>query len=258
MTARATTETASASDGLAPFPPSVSRFGPLMYDPVPAGALPILPRGVSLAPAMERTAARDRTEDGTAPEFVRGSELLASAYEFARLAHASQRTRGGNTPFIGHPVTVARQLDEADLSEELLAAALLHDVVESSAVGRAEVEERFGPEVARLVAVLSEDPEIEGYEARKRALRDQVERGGERPAAIYAADKLANLRDTREAYSRDPRRARDSFEVSLEVRVVLWREDLEMVERTAPKLPFLRLLRYELEGFEEDLETPRA
>lgn len=207
---------------------------------------------------MAQMAARGRTEtrDGAAPEFVRGSDLLARAYEMARRAHASQRTRGGDAPFIGHPVTVARLLHDADLAEELVAAALLHDVVENSAIEDAEVAERICPEVARLVAALSEDPAIGGYVRRKRALRDQVEEGGERAAVIYAADKLANLRDARKAFERDPAAALDRFEVPFEVRLGLWRGDLEMVERVAPELSFLRALRYELEALEETLSEP--
>jgi (p)ppGpp synthase/HD superfamily hydrolase len=206
---------------------------------------------------MARLAARGpATEDGAAPDFIRDSHLLARAYEFARRAHANQRKRGAEAPFIRHPVTVAELLHEADLPEELLAAALLHDVVENSEVGSAEVEERFCPEVARLVVALSEDPAIDGYESRKLALRDQVEEGGAGAVAIYAADKLANIRDAREAYRRDTEALRGRFEVSVEVRIELWRGDLEMVERTAPELGFLRALRYELEALEEALEEP--
>ena len=204
---------------------------------------------------MGQMAARGWTEakDGAAPEFARGSDLLERAYALARQAHASQRMRDRDAPFIGHPVTVAGLLHEAGFAEELVAAALLHDVVENSSVESAEVEERICPEVARLVAALSENPEIDDYEERKRALRDQVEGDGERAAAVYAADKLANLRETRRALERDPDRFRDRFPVPVEVRVKLWHGDLEMVERVAPGLPFLRALRYELEAFEDDL-----
>jgi (p)ppGpp synthase/HD superfamily hydrolase len=200
---------------------------------------------------MERTTARDRTEDGAAPDFVGGSDLVERAYEFARRAHATQRRRGDGSPFIGHPVTVARMLHESRLEEELIAAALLHDVVENTEVSAREVEERFGAEVARLVEALSEDPAISDYAMRKSALRDQVADSGQAAAAIFAADKLSNLCDMRAAYDRDSERSRDRFPVSPEVRLALWRGDLEMVERVAPNLPFLRRFRYELEAFEE-------
>jgi (p)ppGpp synthase/HD superfamily hydrolase len=207
-----------------------------------------------LPSAMEQTAARGRTEDGAAPEFVRGSDLLARAHEFAGHAHASQRRRD-DSPFIGHPVAVASLLDEAGQEEEVIAAALLHDVVENAGVGHGEVEERFGLEISRLVAALSEDPRICEFETRKLALRAQVEDAGERAAAIYAADKLANLRDLRTVYERDPERAEERLPAPVEVRLGLWRGDLEMVERLAPKLPFLRAFRYELEAFEDSRAT---
>jgi guanosine-3',5'-bis(diphosphate) 3'-pyrophosphohydrolase len=202
---------------------------------------------------MERSASRELIADAAAPAFARSSDLLARAYEFARRAHESQRKRGDGSPFIGHPVTVAGLLDEADQPEEVVAAALLHDVVENSGVARAEVEERFGAEVARLVTALSEDPRIRDYEDRKAALCDQVAEAGAPAAAIYGADKLANLRDARAAYDRDRGLSPGFFSVSAEVRLGLWRGDLEMVEGLAPKLPFLRSFRYELEAFEDAL-----
>ena len=48
-------------------------------------------------------------------------------------AHAGQvRNASGGRPYIDHPVAVAAQLVEHDFSDEVLAAALLHDVVEDS------------------------------------------------------------------------------------------------------------------------------
>jgi (p)ppGpp synthase/HD superfamily hydrolase len=205
---------------------------------------------------MERTAARDRTEDGAVPSFARDSDLLARAYDFARRAHGSQRRHGDGSPFIGHPVTVAQLLDDSGQPEEVVAAALLHDVVENSGVSEAEVEERFGGEVARLVAALSEDPRIDDYERRKVALRKQVEGAGSRAAAIYAADKLANLRDARAAYERDGRLSPDYFGARPDVRLGLWWEDLKMVQRRSPALALLHPFRDELEAVEDAYAEP--
>ncbi len=203
---------------------------------------------------MERAILQHGRDEGDAPAFLRGSERLERAYDFAGGAHASQRRRGDGSPYITHPVTVARLLDEAGEPEEVLVAALLHDVVEDTGTSRGEIAERFGEDVCRLVDALSEDPRVCEYEMRKSALRDQVEAAGPRAAAIYAADKLANLRDMRSAFERDGEAAAERFPAPVDLRLALWRGDLEMVERVAPALPFLRELRYELEAFEETAE----
>src|SRR5262245_50208119 len=64
-----------------------------------------------------------------APSFVFDSTLLQEAYELARSAHDDQRRRDGG-PYVGHPVGVALRLHEEGYGEQVLAAALLHDVVE--------------------------------------------------------------------------------------------------------------------------------
>ncbi len=62
------------------------------------------------------------------PEFARGSGLLEAAFEFAERSHHGPG-RAGDTD-IAHPVAVARLLSEAGFGEDVVAAALLHDVVD--------------------------------------------------------------------------------------------------------------------------------
>ena len=70
---------------------------------------------------------------------VERSELIGRALETARRAHAGQVRRGSNgRPFIDHPVAVAERLAEQRQRDEVLAAGLLHDVVEKS---ETEIEE---------------------------------------------------------------------------------------------------------------------
>ena len=77
-------------------------------------------------------------------------ELLEAAYEVASEAHEGQ-VRATGDPYIVHPLAVAEILAGYGLDAETLAAALLHDVVEDTAVDLREVERRFGAEVALLV-----------------------------------------------------------------------------------------------------------
>jgi (p)ppGpp synthase/HD superfamily hydrolase len=167
------------------------------------------------------------------PRFSSDSPLLEGAWEMARNAHHGPR-REGDTD-IDHPVAVAELLTEIGCDEQVVAAGLLHDVVEDTAISAAEVELRFGREVARLVTTMTEDDRIEPYEARKAEHRARIVRDRS-VAAIYAADKLAGARDMRD----DPNSVPDA-------QLHHYIATLMMLGRTHPDLPFLGELRRELE-----------
>ncbi len=76
--------------------------------------------------------------------------LIEKAYKFADRAHKGQ-TRASGEPFIEHSISVAAILVELGLPPAVLAAALLHDVVEDSTVSLKSVEKTFGPEVGLMV-----------------------------------------------------------------------------------------------------------
>ncbi|HEX5616351.1 MAG TPA: bifunctional (p)ppGpp synthetase/guanosine-3',5'-bis(diphosphate) 3'-pyrophosphohydrolase [Acidimicrobiia bacterium] len=76
--------------------------------------------------------------------------LIVSAYDVARDAHRDQVRRSGD-PYIAHPVGVATILADLGLDDVTLAAALLHDAVEDTAVTIPDLAERFGPDVAAIV-----------------------------------------------------------------------------------------------------------
>ena len=76
--------------------------------------------------------------------------LLEAAYNLAATAHASQARENGD-PYITHPLAVARILAGYRLDTATIATALLHDVVEDTGISLAELEKRFGSDIARLV-----------------------------------------------------------------------------------------------------------
>lgn len=121
------------------------------------------------------------------------SPLIETAGRFAREAHRGRR-RHGDTEF-EHPLAVARLLHGAGRREEVVAAGLLHDVVEDTDASLDELRERFGDPVAELVAAMTEDPGREPYETRKAEHRERVRAAGPEVAAIYLADKLATARE---------------------------------------------------------------
>lgn len=81
-----------------------------------------------------------------------------SAYRFASAAHGGigQRRKYTDEPYIVHPVAVAELVASVSHTEPMLAAALLHDVVEDTPVTVSEIEHAFGQQVAELVDWLTD------------------------------------------------------------------------------------------------------
>jgi (p)ppGpp synthase/HD superfamily hydrolase len=165
---------------------------------------------------------------------VERSDLVRKALAMAREAHAGQiRNASGGRPYIDHPVSVAERLAELDRDDEVLAAALLHDVVEDSALEVSHVRETCGERVAAIVDAMTDDEAIESYEERKREHRGRVEAAGADALAIYAADKLTNVEMLRDAYVKQGEAVAEELTVPLDVKLRVWEDDLAMVERRA-------------------------
>ena len=77
-------------------------------------------------------------------------DLLNRAYVFAMRAHGSQKRESG-APYFSHPLDVAGILTNYRLDGDTIITALLHDTIEDTEVSRVDIEEKFGPNVARLV-----------------------------------------------------------------------------------------------------------
>jgi (p)ppGpp synthase/HD superfamily hydrolase len=181
------------------------------------------------------------------------SPLVSEAFELARTAHAGQiRNGSGGRPYIEHPLAVGEQLAAHGYSDTILAAALLHDVVEESDTGVEQIRERFGDQVADLVAALTDAEEIESYTRRKQVHRADVEAAGRDALAIYAADKLANIRALRRVYGVQGEAVGEELKAPLDVKVEVWEADVELLRSVYADLAFLGELEEQLRGLEED------
>jgi guanosine-3',5'-bis(diphosphate) 3'-pyrophosphohydrolase len=153
--------------------------------------------------------------------------LVRRAYAFAEHAHRGQRRKDGQA-YISHPVRVARLLAERGYGEEVLAAALLHDVVEDTRATLPEVRQAFGVRVALLVECVSEDMSLPGAE-RKRAYREQVRLGPPDARAICAADKVCNIEDLRITAASGDHVALQRFHGGLHAQAQRFTAELEML-----------------------------
>jgi (p)ppGpp synthase/HD superfamily hydrolase len=112
----------------------------------------------------------------------------------------------------------------------VVAAALLHDVVEDTSVSLKDVRDRFGARVAELVASVTENHELPASE-RKRAYRDRLRRSSRAARAICAADKVCNIVDLHEAAS-STEDVLARFDGGLEGQVRQYTAALSMLEET--------------------------
>lgn len=126
--------------------------------------------------------------------------VLDKAIGFAARAHAGQVRKGTSTPYILHPLEAAAICATVTDDLEVLAAAVLHDVVEDTGISIDQVEEEFEARVADLVAGESEDkreglPAAETWRIRKEEVIEHI-RSAEDPGVkiICLGDKLSNMR----------------------------------------------------------------
>jgi len=127
-------------------------------------------------------------------ELAMDYKLFDKTLIFAARAHESGYRKGTDIPYIIHPVGVAMILLEASASDEVIAAALLHDVVEDTDITPAQIEQEFGPEIAQLVRSVSEPDRDAPWEDRKQHTIDKL-RYAPLPVKLLAcADKLHNIR----------------------------------------------------------------
>ena len=128
---------------------------------------------------------------------------------------------------------------------------MLHDVLEDTDTDPAELESRFGPRVADLVASLSDDPTIADETARKAALRRQVARAGAEAAAVFAADKVSKTRELRLRALAGPLSRSDRIKLDH------YRRSLAMLDERLPCHPLVTLLRRELLSLPPETTIPR-
>jgi GTP pyrophosphokinase len=168
-------------------------------------------------PAAPRGPRRQRTPNAIAvtPEAMRATlatlelELLErypsadmapveAAFEFAAAAHAGQKRASGE-PYVTHPLAVAAILAELGLDPVAVQAALLHDIPEDTEHTLADLEERFGEDVAHLVdgvTKLSKFSTLSHEEQQAESIRKMFLAMAEdiRVVLIKLADRLHNMR----------------------------------------------------------------
>lgn len=127
------------------------------------------------------------------------SPVVEHAVRLAAVAHKSQKRKSSGIPYIAHPLSVCLILMKAGFQEEsILAAAVLHDVVEDTELTIEELADLFSADVVQYVKEMTEEKET--HKGEKRSWRDRkqdhiqvMQQATLGARAIELADKLHNL-----------------------------------------------------------------
>ena len=173
---------------------------------------------------------------------IHDRQLIANAYNYAQSAHHGQKRRSGEDYFV-HCVEVAKILAEMNLDTSVIAASLLHDVIEDTPHTREDIQSTFGEEVARLVDGVTKldrvpldaehtskgrprDRDAEFLRKTLLAMDDDV-----RVILIKLADRLHNMRTLGHlSHEQQTRMARETLEIfaPLASRLGIWQMKWEL------------------------------
>jgi (p)ppGpp synthase/HD superfamily hydrolase len=123
-------------------------------------------------------------------------QRILAAARFAAEKHAQQKRKGAKgEPYFNHLLEVAEliAMSSAELDVELVMAGFLHDTVEDTGVTFLELEDRFGRDVAALVAEVTDDKSLTKEERKALQVQDAPKKS-DRVQTLKLADKISNLR----------------------------------------------------------------
>ena len=126
-------------------------------------------------------------------------KLLDQAILFATEAHKGQLRKGTNIPYILHPLEAATIVGTMTTDDEIIAGAVLHDVVEDTDATVEQIKALFGARVAGFVASESENkredlPAESTWKIRKQETLDHLKNAPIEIKMITLGDKLSNIR----------------------------------------------------------------
>jgi len=157
--------------------------------------------------------------------------LIEKATRIAVMAHQNQTRKGDNLPYIIHPFMVAMKLLKYGFSEETVAAALVHDVLEDTDFPEKELEKQLGNKILKIVKSVTNDETLV-WEEKKKKYIETVRKGSIESKAVAVADKIHNLESLLAAYEQQGPKIWQKFNRGKEQKVWFEKEMLKMLKET--------------------------
>ena len=125
---------------------------------------------------------------------MKSKKLINDALRFAIKAHGTQRRKYSGEPYVTHLIEVSKILEEYNHTPDMIAAALLHDVVEDCNVTMDELCNNFGPKIGMYVHYCTNvSAKQDGNRAfRKKMDADHFALGPPESQTIKCADFISN------------------------------------------------------------------
>lgn len=138
------------------------------------------------------------------------------ALEFAMRAHKGQQRKGSSVPYIVHPIETALIAMTLTRDQDIIIASLFHDIIEDTRYSAKDIEDRFGSRIAHLVQMESENKRkgqdaSETWKLRKQEFIDGLDEKSKDEKIIALADKLSNMRATRQGYLKNDEKFWERF-----------------------------------------------
>ena len=172
---------------------------------------------------------------------ARPSDRLVRGIAIASRAHDGHYRKGSGVPYISHPMSVMLIAASVTNDEDVLLAALFHDILEDvpENYSRAEMEDEFGPRVVEIVEGVTKDSSLPSWQERADAYLEQLSHGSEESLIVAAADKFHNLSQTLEDLDRDGHALWERFRSTPSQQLWWYTSVRNVIAERLPDLPLL-------------------
>ena len=173
-------------------------------------------------------------------------DLVSRAIAFSTEAHDGMRRRKSDVPYVLHPMEVGVILGTMTENQEVIAAGVLHDVVEDAGITIEQIGESFGARVMELVASETENkreelPPEQTWRIRKEESLEKLRTTQDiEVLMLWIGDKLSNIRAIYRDFLIEGDALWNKFHQS-DIRVQAWyyRSILKYTERLSDTLAWI-------------------
>lgn len=155
--------------------------------------------------------------------------LIERAIKIASIAHKRQKRKDDNIPYIFHPVSVGFILLKEGFDDKVVAAGILHDVLEDTNYSKKKMEKEVGRGVVRLVEWVTHNSSLT-WQKKKEKYLQQLKKAPAKAKAIATADKIHNLRSFLTAYKTEGENLWKKFHGGKEKKIWFHEEAYKMLK----------------------------